>query len=774
VQARTPTKRIESHRRLDYSRSVSHPSSTHPTPARAIRRPTPLLLDSILDGLNPEQREAVECIEGPLLVLAGAGSGKTRVLTHRIAYLIGHCGIPPESILSVTFTNKAAKEMRERVEKTVGADAHGLWLGTFHSTCVRILRKEIGHLGRSRGFVIYDDSDSLGVVKLALKRLNLDPKEYDPKRYRWRIDQWKNDGVLPAKAADVAVDLDDELCVDIYTEYQKILTDAEALDFGDLLLLTVELFRRHPEVLAHYQRNWQYVLVDEYQDTNRVQYDLVRQLSATHNNLCVVGDPDQSIYAWRGADIRNILDFENDYEDARVIKLERNYRSTQPILSGASAVVSNNTDRHEKSMFTEREGGDLIRYFEAVDDREESGFVIREILGANRRDHRRYGDFAILYRTNAQSRSFEEELLKYDIPYTVVGGVRFYERAEVKDVLCYLRMIVNPADDQALRRVVNKPTRGIGKTTLDNASELAFQRGLSLMQGLGVYAQTAPARAASKINDFLEMQGRLTHEFATQSVDVTINEILKVTGYIASLEKEGSAESEARVENLKELVLSAEDFHLANADTPDAERTELELFLDQVALVSDLDKYEQKTEVVSLMTVHSAKGLEFPVVFVVGMEEGIFPHASSSRDAAGLEEERRLCYVAMTRAMEHLTLCYAGERRRYGGLNYQTPSRFLNEVPEELVEGVSNRGAKTRSQNQDDYSQAASEDYDFNQESMDGDASVQPGMRVRHSVFGMGVILSSSGADMNQKLKIRFERAGVKTVMVRYANLELV
>jgi DNA helicase-2/ATP-dependent DNA helicase PcrA len=733
-----------------------------------------LLLDSILDGLNPEQAEAVQFTEGPLLVLAGAGSGKTRVLTHRIAYLIGHCGIPVDSILAVTFTNKAAKEMKERVTKALGGDASDLWLGTFHSTCVRILRRDIGHLQRSRGFVIYDDSDSLGVVKVAMKRLDLDPKTYEPKRFRWRIDQWKNEGLLPAAANEQAVDLDDEQCADVYTEYQRILCDAEALDFGDLLLLTVELFRRFPEVLAHYQRRWQYVLVDEYQDTNRVQYDLVRQLSANHNNLCVVGDPDQSIYAWRGADIRNILDFENDYEDTKVIKLERNYRSTQPILSGASAVVANNSDRHEKSMFTEREGGDLIRFFEAVDDRDESQFVIRDILALNRREHRRYGDFAILYRTNAQSRSFEEELLKYDIPYVVVGGVRFYDRAEIKDILSYLRLVTNPADDQALRRIVNRPVRGIGKTTLDKASDLAFQQGLTLLEGLREFASTAPKRTASKVGEFLSMMDRFSDEFLGESIDQNITRVLKQSGYLAALEKDASTEAETRVENLKELVISAEDFHIANVENPDPDRSELELFLDQVALVSDLDKYEHKTEVVSLMTVHSSKGLEFPFIYLVGVEEGIFPHASSSRDPSGLEEERRLCYVGMTRAMERLTLCYAGQRRRYGGINYQTPSRFLNEVPDELIQDVSSRKAARRSPARDEFAQDGFGDDSFNQDMGDGgDGSVQPGMRVRHSVFGVGVILSSAGEGLNQKLKIRFERAGVKTVMVRYANLEL-
>ena len=734
-----------------------------------------MLLDSILDGLNPEQSEAVQFTEGPLLVLAGAGSGKTRVLTHRIAYLIGHCGIPAESILAVTFTNKAAKEMRERVEKALGSDASGLWLGTFHSTCVRILRKDIGHLERSRGFVIYDDSDSLGVVKQAMKRLDLDPKDYEPKRFRWRIDQWKNEGLLPARANEQAIDLDDEQCAEIYSEYQRMLCDADALDFGDLLLLTVELFRRFPAVLAYYQQRWQYVLVDEYQDTNRVQYDLVRQLSAKHNNLCVVGDPDQSIYAWRGANIRNILDFEHDYEGTKVIKLERNYRSTQPILSGASAVVANNSDRHEKGMFTDRDGGDLIRYFEAVDDRDESQFVIRDILTLNRRDHRPYGDFAILYRTNAQSRSFEEELLKYDIPYAVVGGVRFYDRAEIKDVLTYLRLMTNPADDQALRRIVNKPARGIGKTTLDKASDLAFQQGITLLEGLSLFAESAPKRTASKVGDFLSMMERFTHDLASLSIDQIITGVLDGSGYLAALEKDASSEAETRVENLKELAVSAEDFHIANAPNPDPDRSELELFLDQVALVSDLDSYEHETQVVSLMTVHSSKGLEFPFIYLVGMEEGIFPHASSSRDPSGLEEERRLCYVGMTRAMERLTLCYAGERRRYGGLNYQTPSRFLNEVPEELIENVASRSAAKRPRHGDDFSQESYADDSFNQDPGDsGDGSVHPGMRVRHSVFGNGVILSSSGSGLDQKLKIRFERAGVKTVMVRYANLEMV
>ncbi len=733
-----------------------------------------MLLDSILDGLNPEQIAAVKCTEGPLLVLAGAGSGKTRVLTQRIAYLIGACGIPAESILAVTFTNKAAKEMRERVEKTLGADSEGLWLGTFHSTCVRILRRDIVHLERSRGFVIYDDADSLGVVKDAVKRSGLDPKEAEPKRFRWRIDQWKNAGMLPAQAASEAADLDDEQCAEIYALYQRLLADANALDFGDLLLLTVDLFKRYPAVLAHYQRRWQYILVDEYQDTNRVQYELIGLLATGHNNLCVVGDPDQSIYAWRGADIRNILDFENDYEGVEVIKLERNYRSTQSILSGATALVSNNDHRHEKEMFTDRDGGDLIRFFEALDDREEAQYVIREILGANRRDHRPYGDFAILYRTNAQSRVFEEELLKYNIPYAVVGGMRFYDRAEIKDVLGYLRVMVNPADSQGVRRIVNRPARGIGKTTIERADALAIEHDVPLLEGIRLYAAEAPKRTAGKLNDFLEMMRTFTVELSERSVDEIISRVLKDSGYLRSLEAEATSEAETRIENLRELVISAEDFHQANQDDLDDERAELDLFLDQVALVSGIDSYEEQTQTVSLMTVHTAKGLEFPYVYLVGMEEGIFPHASSSRDPSGLEEERRLCYVGMTRAMERLTLTCAGERRRYGGVNYQTPSRFVVEVPEELM--LTQRAAPSaarskRRREPEGFKEAA--DYSYSQETGDADGSVQPGTRVRHPVFGLGMVVGVSGQDLNQKLKIRFDRAGVKTVMVRYANLEL-
>ncbi|MDG2333114.1 MAG: UvrD-helicase domain-containing protein [Myxococcota bacterium] len=733
-----------------------------------------MLADSITDGLNAEQLRAVETTEGPLLVLAGAGSGKTRVLTSRIAYLIGVCGIPGSGLLAVTFTNKAAGEMKERVEKLLGPEANDLAIGTFHSICVRILRRDIGHLGRSRGFVIYDDSDSVGVIKQALKREGLDPKAHDPKRIRWRIDQWKNAGILPAQAAQEAFDIDDELSARFYGVYQRMLADANALDFGDLLLQTVELFKQFPRVLEYYQRRWQYVLVDEFQDTNGIQLSLVNLLAANHRNLCVVGDPDQSIYAWRGANVRNILDFEESYSEAAVIKLERNYRSTQPILAGASAVVSNNIERKEKQLFTEQEGGDLIQFFEADDDREEASWVIRKIATAASQDARAFSNFAILYRTNAQSRAFEEELLKYNIPYAVVGGVRFYDRAEVKDAMAYLRLLINPQDDQALLRIVNKPARGIGKTTVDRVGVLAANRETCLGEALVEFGREATARVKGKIQAFVGLLDELRAEMASRPLDQLIAKLLERSGYMEALAKEGTPEAEARRDNLLELMASARDFHAANEGALDEGRSELELFLEQVALISDLDTWEDRTEKVSLMTVHSSKGLEFPAVFLVGMEERIFPHASSAGDAEGIEEERRLCYVAMTRAMEQLHITHAAERRRFGERNFQTPSRFLDEIPSDVVEVLSHgRAAGKKKQSRSSRGGESNFDYSYSQETSGGEGDIQLGMRVRHPVFGEGEIMEMIGGGVNQKLKIRFARVGVKTVMLRFANLEL-
>jgi DNA helicase-2/ATP-dependent DNA helicase PcrA len=720
-----------------------------------------VLAESLLEGLNPEQREAVQATEGPVLVVAGAGSGKTRVLVHRVAWLIGACGIPPEAILAVTFTNKAAGEMRERVQKLLGPEAEALWCCTFHSACVRILRRDIGHLGLSRGFAIYDEDDSLSALKEALRRHSLDPKVHDPRRVRWRIDQWKNAGVLPAQAVEDATDLEAELAAELYATYQRILVENDALDFGDLLLQTTVLFERFPEVLAHYQRRWQYVLVDEYQDTNRVQYKLVTQLAAEHRNLCVVGDPDQSVYGWRGADVRNILEFQRDFEDTHVVRLERNYRSTQPILDGASAVVANNVARLEKRLWTDRAEGERIRLFTARDDREEAQFVVREIASAVRRSGRSYREFAVFYRTNAQSRSFEEELLQLDIPYTVVGGVRFYARAEVKDALAYLRLALNPADGVAVRRVVNDPPRGIGPATVERAAALAAERGTSLLDGLRALA-AEPGRAGAKVAAFVALADELARELPGRSPADAIAFALDRSGYLRHLEQQGGPDAEARLENLRELLTGADDFAAANAGVGD-ERTPLELFLEQVALVADIDQHDTRADRVALMTVHSAKGLEYPVVFLVGLEEGIFPHAVSSRDAAGLEEERRLCYVGMTRAMERLVLTCAQERRRYGSRSWCVPSRFLSEIPPELLEGASALAPASRA------GESSSIDYSYGQWEGGDAPEVRAGTRVRHPIFGPGSVLGATGAG---KLRIRFDRVGVKTILVRYANLE--
>ncbi len=750
--------------------------------------------DSLLQSLNPEQRVAVETTEGPLLVLAGAGSGKTRVLTQRIAYLVSVCGIAPESILAVTFTNKAAGEMRERVEKMLSMPISDLWITTFHSACVRILRRDISHLGYSRGFVIYDDTDTKGLIRDALKRHRLDSQASEVKRVQWRIDRWKNDGMDPAAAARQAEDLDSEQVAAIYATYQRLLVDANALDFGDLLVRTVELFKRFPEVLAHYQRRWQYVSVDEYQDTNRVQYELVQLIAAGHGNLCVVGDPDQSIYGWRGADIRNIMEFERDYPAAATVRLERNYRSTQPILDGATGVVANNTDRLRKGLFTDREGGELIEVHHARNDRAEAAHVIGRILTEVREEGRKGGDCAIFYRTNFQSRLFEEELLKYNVPYVVVGGVRFYDRAEIKDALAYLRILVNPRDPAALRRVINKPARGIGKTTLDRAEAFAIEQGVTLLEALVRIADGAlPGRIPPKLGPFLDLLDRLRADIFSDSPADAISRVLQESGYSRHLERDHTPESDTRLENLQELLSAAEDFEQGNVPMADDDRSPIERFLDQVALVSDLDSYDKRDDCVSLMTVHTSKGLEYPIVFVVGMEEGIFPHAASSRDASGLEEERRLCYVAMTRAMESLTLTCARERRRFGTALMAPPSRFLDEIPPGAIteeskiafddgpefsprSGLSRRGSSrsgSREHGSSGSPDLGSPDLDYSYDQSDGGDGVRVGLRVRHPVFGLGTISNVVGIGEGQKLKIQFDRAGLKTVMVKFANLEL-
>ncbi|HXZ84633.1 MAG TPA: UvrD-helicase domain-containing protein, partial [Myxococcota bacterium] len=703
--------------------------------------------EEITQGLNPEQAEAVRHAQGPLLVLAGAGSGKTRMLTHRVAHLIASGAAYPHEILAVTFTNKAAREMRERVERLLGGGTRGVWVSTFHSTCVRILRREISHLGYESSFAIYDADDSLALAKRVLRALDVDEKTWPPRGVRAAIDRLKNRGMLPADLAQES-SLHGRRLREIYQRYQVELRRANALDFGDLLLLCTRLFENHPGVLAEYQRRWRFVLVDEYQDTNPIQYRWLRLLSAAHRNLCVVGDEDQSIYRFREADIRNILDFEKDFPGAHVVRLEQNYRSTQPILSAASAVVANNVERKGKRLFTERGGGERVRFYEAVDERGEAAFVVGDLLRL-REAGESLASAAIFYRTHAQSRPLEEELLKYNLPYVVVGGTRFYDRAEVKDALAYLRALRNPADSESLLRIVNTPARGIGRTSVERVLAAAEQADTTfwdaLVRGLGGLSAATQKRVA----EFVALMQELARSLAGDALAQPLAQLLERTGYLRALEAENTVEAEARLENLKELLSAVEEFERQNrteTEAGDGPRSLVDLFLEQVTLLSEADTLEGTGERVPLMTVHVAKGLEFKHVFVVGLEEGIFPHFASLEDPAAIEEERRLCYVAMTRAMERLTLCNASLRRMHGSVRYNPPSRFLAEIPDELIVGRSGRTrmAAPRASAPPEREPGPRVDYSDSQVGP-GEELPGVGQRVEHPIFGAGSIMEVVG-----------------------------
>ena len=739
-------------------------------------------VESITRGLNREQRDAIAHTEGPLLVLAGAGSGKTRMLTHRIAYLIGSGRARPREILAVTFTNKAAREMRERVHALLDADARGAQVATFHSTCMRILRREIAQLGYEPGFAIYDQADSLALVKRVLRALGAGERAWPPRGVRARIDRLKNRGILPDDLVG-GDDEDTQRFAEIYQRYQTELRRSNALDFGDLLVLTVRLFETRPEVLDSYQRRWRYVLVDEYQDTNPVQYRLLRLLVAAHQNLCVVGDEDQSIYAFREADIRNILDFEKDFPGANVVRLEQNYRSTQPILDAASAVVAHNLERKGKRLFTERDGGELVRMYEASDERDEASFVVSELLSWRDRGVR-LADSAVFYRTHAQSRPFEEELLKYNLPYAVVGGTRFYDRKEVKDALCYLRAIRNPHDSESLLRIVNEPARGIGRTTIERVLACANERGVSIWSALGIVLEEKRLGGAAfkRVSAFMELMEGFRAEAPGDSIGQLLARLLNATGYVAALEKEATVEAEARLDNLNELLSAVEEFERVNApgveeeENGDEPRDLLDLYLEQVTLLSEADTLDPSDDRLVLMTAHVAKGLEFPNVFVVGLEEGIFPHFASLDDPSAVEEERRLCYVAMTRARDRLVLCRAETRRLHGSLRYNQPSRFLSEIPGELASGdrpgdggYAGGGERFPAEP----SAGVRVDYSHAQWSPDDLPPFQAGQRVEHPIFGPGSIVEVAGSGSDAKLRIRFDRAGMKTIKLRYAELDL-
>jgi DNA helicase-2/ATP-dependent DNA helicase PcrA len=712
-------------------------------------------IDELLAHLNPPQREAVTHPGGPLLILAGAGSGKTRVLAYRAAYLIQWLHVSPHRILAVTFTNKASGEMRERIDRLLGAAASThMWIGTFHAISSRILRRHGDRIGLDRHFVIYDEGDQLALMRRVLADLNLEERRYPPQAMLATIGKAKNEGIDHIQYATQAQTFYEEVVARVYRAYQAALRERHAVDFDDLLLCTIQLFQEHPDILAEYQERFLHVLVDEYQDTNHVQYLIVHMLAGKHRNLFVVGDDDQSIYQFRGADPRNILEFERDYPDAKVIKLEQNYRSTQRILEGAQSVIHHNPHRHPKRLWTENPVGNPIVLFEAYDGHEEAQFVVEEIKRLLAEDRGRgYRDIVVLYRTNAQSRLFEEYFLRAGIPYQIVGAVRFYERKEIKDVLAYLRLLLNPYDTVSLRRIINIPRRGIGEVTLSRLEARAQEEEISLLEAMAMGAQgrapEIPGHIQRSLSEFVNLISEL-RKLATQlSAADLIKEVIARTGYASSLEAEGTEEALSRLENLQELINVAQEFETASG------MEGLEAFLQHMSLIADIDTWKAEIDRVTLMTLHSAKGLEFPVVFIAGMEEGLFPHARAVETEGGLEEERRLCYVGMTRAKELLYLTYAQHRASYGELRPRLPSRFLSEIPPHLLtKGVEVRREPSPVRGRDDRG-----------------VLLQPGDRIRHGRFGEGVVLDVEGEGENAIATVRFTE-GVKRLAVAYARLE--
>ncbi|WP_127580250.1 DNA helicase PcrA [Paenibacillus koleovorans] len=654
----------------------------------------PLDIHQAVTKLNPEQKRAVETVSGPVLIMAGAGSGKTRVLTHRIAYLIATRKAAPWSILAITFTNKAAREMQERVSKLVGPSANDIWVSTFHSMCVKILRRDIGRIGFSSSFTILDSTDQLSVIKTCMKELNLDTKKFEPKAIQAELGNAKNELITPERYEQKAgSDYFKSRVAQVYTLYQRKLRSNNSLDFDDLIMKTTELFKQVPEVLEFYQNKFQYIHVDEYQDTNRAQYMLCRMLADKHHNICVVGDSDQSIYRWRGADITNILNFEEDYPESTAVYLEQNYRSTSNILDAANSVINNNTGRKPKRLWTDQKGGDKLKVYLADSEHAEGYYVANEILQNRRKHNRPYADHAVLYRTNAQSRVIEEIFIKSEIPYQIVGGIKFYDRKEIKDILAYLRLVSNPDDDISLARIINVPKRGIGDTTVDKLAEAAAARSISIFDMLGhVDAMELSARFRGALTEFYNMIRALHAMVEYLSVTELTEKMLEMVRYREELERENTIESKSRLENIDEFLSVTMDFEKRNEDKS------LVSFLTDLALIADIDavgkdEEEATKDNVVLMTMHSAKGLEFPVVFVIGMEEGVFPHSRAFLDNEELEEERRLAYVGITRAEKQLYLTCARMRTLFGKTNSSPPSRFLKEVPEALVEWVSSGGS---------------------------------------------------------------------------------
>jgi ATP-dependent DNA helicase UvrD/PcrA len=757
--------------------------------------------DALLAGLNPVQREAASAPDGPILVVAGAGSGKTRLLTHRIAFLVAEKRVSPFGLLAITFTNKAAGEMKERVAALVGPVAHRMWVSTFHSACARILRRDAPLLGYRSSFSIYDQADAVRLTDYVRRDLDLDPKRFPARRLHGAVSALKNELVSPQEAAERAFTPPEHRVAEVYREYQQRLLDASALDFDDLLTLTVRLFREHPDALAHWRARFGHVLVDEFQDTNIAQWELVRSLTEEHRNVLAVGDADQSIYRFRGADYRNLMRFEEAFPDATVFVLEQNYRSTQRILDAANAVIANNAARRPKQLWTEQIGGELITRYHAEDEHDEARYVVGETMRlVDNADHR-YDDVAVFYRTNAQSRVIEEQLVRAGVPYRVIGGVKFYDRREVKDLLAYLRAIVNPDDEVSWRRVVNTPKRGVGETSVNKIAAFAQGAGLTFRDALReASAAGVSGKALGGIGELLELME--VFEYASQSgVAATVESVLEETGYTAELESEGTIEAQGRIENLQELVGVCREFDealeagdlsglpgIAGVGTGDAPNAvdqpvgvpsgvdRIQAFLEAISLVTDLDTAEGAAgdqSAVTLMTLHSAKGLEFPVVFITGMEDGVFPHVRSLGDPDELEEERRLCYVGITRARERLYLCHAWCRMLFGSTDYYPPSRFLAEIPEELVHAHESARAIGRG---GDHRRAVV-DAAMAASSAPAGARGAEGLGLRvgddvgHEKFGEGVVLELIGDGDKTEAVVNFRDVGEKRLLLAWAPL---
>lgn len=733
-------------------------------------------MNPIFDTLNDRQCEAVKHTEGPLLITAGAGSGKTKVLTCRIAHLL-ELGVAPYRILAITFTNKAAKEMKERVTNLVGAQADSIWLSTFHSFCAKLLRFEVdGFHGYTRNFTIYDSSDQLVLVKDCLKKLNLDDKQFTPRSVLGTISSAKN-VLMDAKAfAAKASDFYEQKVADVYALYQEKLRENNAVDFDDLLFLAVRLLQENEEVREKYQSRFQYILVDEYQDTNHAQYALTKILAARWRNICVVGDADQSIYAWRGADIRNIIDFTRDYPDAASIKLEQNYRSTKTILHAANAVIDNNESRPKKTLWTENPTGNKIIHYQAQTEHDEADYIAGVIYNRHEISHEPYGDMAILFRTNAQSRVLEEKLMRYAIPYTMVGGTKFYDRKEIKDVLAYLRLLYNPEDSLSLTRIINVPKRNIGATTMEHVASYAEAQGISLFEALSSTDEIpVTKRAKASLENFAAMIFDLLNDIEGKDVLSLIETVIKQTGYGDMLDKEAEhdPQGESRKENVGEFLSVAKDYMDSNPEG------NLQDFLENVALVSDVDDFESSDSKVTLMTLHAAKGLEFPVVFLTGLDEGLFPHSRTLMDPAQVEEERRLAYVGITRAERQLYVTNAVTRTMYGRISAYMPSRFLAEIPPQFMEDYHRKSAMPQSrttavpgkQRVSILTKPVASSLPKKHAVTDTFAK---GDKVRHKIWGIGTVLDVIGEGPNMQMKIQFPTKGVRQVVVKYAPLEKV